>query len=167
MKPIKILFYAVMLLSGVSCVKEESQTVSPMTGTDQPYFMALGSQVGTKVSLMENGTSVNWTVGDLVAVADGSGDIYKFASEGDGTNAIFRYQSEGQQECMFNKSAEKYLMVYPWTASVAMDMKNSNADYEGNVLEIGKTNAFIGNAAMVCAIEQDKEYLKFFNFAYQ
>ena len=49
--------------------------------------------------------------------------------------------------------------------TAAMDMKNSKADYEGNVLEIGKTNAFIGNAAMVCAIEQDKEYLKFFNFA--
>ena len=84
MKTIKILFYAAVLLSGVSCVKEENQPVSPVAGNnDVPYFTALGSPVESKVSLMENGTSVNWAVGDLVAVADGSGDIYKFASEGD------------------------------------------------------------------------------------
>ena len=58
-----------MLLTGVSCVKEENQPVSPMTGNDDvPSFVAFGSQVDTKVSLMENGTSVNWNVGDLVAV---------------------------------------------------------------------------------------------------
>ena len=126
MKTIKNLFYASVLLLGVSCVKEELGTNSPVAdNSDVPSFKALGSQVETKVSLMENGTSVNWTVGDLVAVADGSEDIYKFASEGDGTSAIFRYQSEGEQECMFNKSADKYLIAYPWTASVVMDMENS------------------------------------------
>ena len=99
MKTIKILFFAAILLSGVSCVKEAMGTDSPVADhSDVPSFKALGSPVESKVSLMENGTSVNWTVGDLVAVADGSDDVYKFASEGDGTSAIFRYQSEGEQE---------------------------------------------------------------------
>ena len=99
MKSIKILFYAAMVLIGTSCVKEESQPTYPTAGNnDLPYFTAFGSQIESKVSLKENGTSVRWTTGDLVAVADGSGDIYKFASEGDETNAIFRYQSQGEQE---------------------------------------------------------------------
>ena len=69
MKTIKILFFAAVLLSGVSCTKEETQPIPPMTGNDDvPSFVALGSQVESKVSLMENGTSVNWAVGDLVAV---------------------------------------------------------------------------------------------------
>lgn len=49
--------------------------------------------------------------------------------------------------------------------SLAMDMKANKADYKGDVIEIGNTNVFVNNAAMVCAIEQEKEYLKFFNFA--
>jgi len=155
MKTIKILFYAFVLLLGVSCVKEEQGTISPVTdNTDVPSFKALGSQVESKVSLMENGTSVNWTVGDLVAVSDGSDDIYKFASEGDGVNAIFRYQSDGQ-ECMFNKSAEKYLMVYPWTASVAMDMKNSTVTSSLPAVQKAVKGNFEGSYAVAVAAGND------------
>ena len=152
MKTIKILFYAAVLLSGVSCAKEENQIIPPVTGNDDvPSFMALGSQVESKVSLMENGTSVNWAVGDLVAVADGSGDIYKFASEGDGTNAIFRYQSEGEQECMFNKSAEKYLMAYPWTASVTMDMEDNTVTSSLPAVQKAVKGNFEGSYAVAVA----------------
>lgn len=155
MKTIKILFYTFVLLLGVSCVKEEQGTISPVTdNTDVPSFKALGSQVESKVSLMENGTSVNWTVGDLVAVSDGSDDIYKFASEGDGVNAIFRYQSDGQ-ECMFNKSAEKYLMVYPWTASVAMDMKNSTVTSSLPAVQKAVKGNFEGSYAVAVAAGND------------
>ena len=155
MKTIKILFYAFVLLLGVSCVKEEQGTISPVTdNTDVPSFKALGSQVESKVSLMENGTSVNWTVGDLVAVSDGSDDIYKFASEGDGVNAIFRYQSDGH-ECMFNKSAEKYLMVYPWTASVAMDMKNSTVTSSLPAVQKAVKGNFEGSYAVAVAAGND------------
>ncbi len=155
MKTIKILFYAFVLLLGVSCVKEEQGTIFPVTdNTDVPSFKALGSQVESKVSLMENGTSVNWTVGDLVAVSDGSDDIYKFASEGDGVNAIFRYQSDGQ-ECMFNKSAEKYLMVYPWTASVAMDMKNSTVTSSLPAVQKAVKGNFEGSYAVAVAAGND------------
>ena len=158
MKTIKILFYAAVLLSGVSCVKEENQPVSPVAGNnDVPYFTALGSPVESKVSLMENGTSVNWAVGDLVAVADGSGDIYKFASEGDGTNAIFRYQSEGEQECMFNKSADKYLMAYPWTSSVAMDMENSTVTSSLPAVQNAIKGNFEGSYAVAVAVGNDIE----------
>ena len=158
MKTIKILFYAAVLLSGVSCVKEESQPVSPVTGNnDVPYFTAFGSTVESKVSLMENGTSVNWAVGDLVAVADGSSDIYKFASEGDGTNAIFRYQSEGEQECMFNKSADKYLMAYPWTSSVAMDMENSTVTSSLPAVQNAVKGNFEGSYAVAVAMGNDIE----------
>ena len=158
MKTIKILFYAAVLLSGVSCAKEENQMIPPVTGNDDvPSFMALGSQVKSKVSLMENGTSVNWAVGDLVAVADGSGDIYKFASEGDGTNAIFRYQSEGEQECMFNKSADKYLMAYPWTSSVAMDMENSTVTSSLPAVQNAIKGNFEGSYAVAVAVGNDIE----------
>ena len=158
MKTIKILFFAAILLSGVSCVKEEQGTVSSVTdNADVPSFKALGSQVESKVSLMENGTSVNWTVGDLVAVADGSDDIYKFASEGDGTSAIFRYQSEGEQECMFNKSAQKYLMVYPWTASVAMDMANSTVTSSLPAVQRAVKGNFEGSYAVAVAAGNDIE----------
>ena len=158
MKTIKILFYSAVLLLGVSCVKEENQPVSPVAGNnDVPYFTALGSPVESKVSLMENGTSVNWTVGDLVAVADGSGDIYKFASEGDGTNAIFRYQSEGEQECMFNKSADKYLMAYPWTSSVAMDMENSTVTSSLPAVQNAVKGNFEGSYAVAVAVGNDIE----------
>ena len=158
MKTIKILFYAAVLLSGVSCAKEENQMIPPVTGNDDvPSFMALGSQVESKVSLMENGTSVNWAVGDLVAVADGSGDIYKFASEGDGTNAIFRYQSEGEQECMFNKSADKYLMAYPWTSSVAMDMETSTVTSSLPAVQTAVKGNFEGSYAVAVAVGNDIE----------
>ena len=66
MKNIRISIYAMMLLMGVSCVKEEQETIIPPVteNSDVPSFVALGSQVGgsaaSKVSLMENGTSVNW-----------------------------------------------------------------------------------------------------------
>lgn len=132
--------------------------IPPVTGNDDvPSFMALGSQVESKVSLMENCTSVNWTVGDLVAVADGSGDIYKFASEGDGTNAIFRYQSEGEQECMFNKSADKYLMAYPWTSSVAMDMENSTVTSSLPAVQTAVKGNFEGSYAVAVAVGSDIE----------
>lgn len=132
--------------------------IPPVTGNDDvPSFMALGSQVKSKVSLMENGTSVNWAVGDLVAVADGSGDIYKFASEGDGTNAIFRYQSEGEQECMFNKSADKYLMAYPWTSSVAMDMENSTVTSSLPAVQTAVKGNFEGSYAVAVAVGNDIE----------
>ena len=158
MKTIKILFYAAVLLSGVSFAKEENQIIPPVTGNDDvPSFMALGSQVESKVSLMENGTSVNWAVGDLVAVADGSGDIYKFASEGDGINAIFRYQSEGEQECMFNKSADKYLMAYPWTASVTMDMENSTVTSSLPAVQTAVKGNFEGSYAVAVAVGNDIE----------
>ena len=158
MKTIKILFYAAVLLSGVSCAKEENQIIPPVTGNDDvPSFMALGSQVESKVSLMENGTSVNWAVGDLVAVADGSGDIYKFASEGDGTNAIFRYQSEGEQECMFNKSADKYLMAYPWTASVTMDMETNTVISSLPAVQTAVKGNFEGSYAVAVAVGNDIE----------
>ena len=158
MKTIKILFLAAVLLSGVSCVKEENQPTPPMTGTDDvPSFMALGSQVESKVSLMENGTSVNWAVGDLVAVADGSGDIYKFASEGDGTNAIFRYQADGEQECMFNKSAEKYLMAYPWASSVSMDVENSTVTSKLPAVQTAVKGNFEGSYAVAVAVGNDIE----------
>ena len=158
MKTIKILFLAAVLLSGVSCVKEENQPTPPMTGTDDvPSFVALGSQVESKVSLMENGTSVNWAVGDLVAVADGSGDIYKFASEGDGTNAIFRYQSDGEQECMFNKSAEKYLMAYPWASSVSMDVENSTVTSKLPAVQTAVKGNFEGSYAVAVAVGNDIE----------
>lgn len=158
METIKILFYVAVLLSGVSCVKEESQLVSPVTGNnDVPYFTAFGSTVESKVSLMENGTSVNWAVGDLVAVADGSSDIYKFASEGDGTNAIFRYQSEGEQECMFNKSADKYLMAYPWTSSVTMDMENSTVTSSLPAVQNAIKGNFEGSYAVAVAMGNDIE----------
>lgn len=158
MKTIKILFLAAVLLSGVSCVKEENQPTPPMTETDEvPSFVALGSQVESKVSLMENGTSVNWAVGDLVAVADGSGDIYKFASEGDGTNAIFRYQSDGEQECMFNKSAQKYLMAYPWTASVSMDMENNTVMSNLPAIQNAVKGNFEGAYAVAVAVGNDIE----------
>lgn len=158
MKTIKILFYAAVLLSGVSCAKEENQIIPPVTGNDDvPSFMALGSQVESKVSLMENGTSVNWAVGDLVAVADGSSDIYKFASEGDGTNAIFRYQSEGEQECMFNKSADKYLMAYPWTSSVTMDMENSTVTSSLPAVQNAIKGNFEGSYAVAVAMGNDIE----------
>ena len=45
-----------------------------------------------------------------------------------------------------------------------LDMKSNTADYEGTTFESDKTNFFVGNAAMVCAIECDNENLKFFNF---
>ena len=158
MKTIKILFYAAVLLSGVSCAKEENQMIPPVTGNDDvPSFMALGSQVKSKVSLMENGTSVNWAVGDLVAVADGSGDIYKFASEGDGTNAIFRYQSEGEQECMFNKSADKYLMAYPWTSSVTMNMETSTVTSSLPAVQTAVKGNFEGSYAVAVAMGNDIE----------
>ena len=48
--------------------------------------------------------------------------------------------------------------------TAAVDVKTNRADYEGSLVESGNTNAFIGNAAMVCAIEVDDEYLKYFNF---
>ena len=48
--------------------------------------------------------------------------------------------------------------------TAAVDVKTNRADYEGSMVESGNTNAFIGNAAMVCAIEVDDEYLKYFNF---
>lgn len=132
--------------------------IPPVTGNDDvPSFMALGSHVESKVSLMENGTSVNWAVGDLVAVADGSGDIYKFASEGDGTNAIFRYQSEGEQECMFNKSADKYLMAYPWTSSVAMDMENSTVTSSLPAVQTAVKGNFEGAYAVAVAVGNDIE----------
>ena len=124
---------------------------------DVPSFKALGSHVESKVSLMENGTSVNWTVGDLVAVADGSDDIYKFASEGDGTSAIFRYQSEGEQECMFNKSAQKYLMVYPWTALVAIDMVNSTVTSSLPSVQNAVKGNFEGSYAVAVAAGNDIE----------
>lgn len=158
MKTIKILFYAAVLLSGVSCAKEENQMIPPVTGNDDvPSFMAIGSQVESKVSLMENGTSVNWAVGDLVAVADGSGDIYKFASEGDGTNAIFRYQSEGEQECMFNKSADKYLMAYPWTSSVTMNMETSTVTSSLPAVQTAVKGNFEGSYAVAVAVGNDIE----------
>ena len=145
-----------MLLLGVSCTKEEHTTTLPMTeNTDVPSFQALGSPVESKVALMENGTSVNWTVGDLVAVADGSDDIYKFASEGDGTSAIFRYQSEGEQECMFNKSAEKYLMAYPWTSSVTMDMENSTVTSGIPAVQNAVKGNFEGSYAVAVAAGND------------
>lgn len=127
MKTIRISICAMMLLVGVSCVKEEQEITPPvMDNTDVPSFVALGSQVDgsavSKVSLKDSTTSIQWAVGDLVAVADGSGDIYKFASEGNGTSAIFRYQSESEEECMFDKAADKYLMAYPWTVSVNADL---------------------------------------------
>ena len=156
MKTIKISIYAMMLLLGVSCTKEEHTTTLPVTeNTDVPSFQALGSPVESKVALMENGTSVNWTVGDLVAVADGSGDIYKFASEGDGTSAIFRYQSEGEQECMFNKSAEKYLMAYPWTSSVTMDMENSTVTSGIPAVQNAVKGNFEGSYAVAVAAGND------------
>ena len=158
MKTIKILFFAAILLSGVSCVKEEMGTDSPVADhSDVPSFKALGSPVESKVSLMENGTSVNWTVGDLVAVADGSDDVYKFASEGDGTSAIFRYQSEGEQECMFNKSADKYLMAYPWTASVTMDMENSTVASSLPSVQRAVKGNFEGSYAVAVAVGNDIE----------
>ena len=158
MTPIKKLFYAAVLLLGVACVKEENQPVPPMTGdNDLPSFMASGGQIESKVSLLENGTSVRWSVGDLVAVADGSGDIYKFASEGDGTSAIFRYQSEGEQECMFNKSAEKYLMAYPWTASVTMDMENNTVTSSLPAVQNAVKGNFEGSNAVAVAVGNDME----------
>ena len=133
-------------------------TDSPVADhSDVPSFKALGSQVESKVSLMENGTSVNWTVGDLVAVADGSDDVYKFASEGDGTSAIFRYQSEGEQECMFNKSADKYLMAYPWTASVTMDMENSTVASSLPSVQRAVKGNFEGSYAVAVAVGNDIE----------
>ena len=129
-----------------------------MTGnTEVPSFKALGSEVESKVSLMENGTSVNWIVGDLVAVADGSGDVYKFASEGDGSSAIFRYQSEGEQECMFNKSAQKYLMAYPWTASVTMDMENNTVMSNLPAIQNAVKGNFEGAYALAVAVGNDIE----------
>ncbi|MBE6240845.1 MAG: hypothetical protein E7115_05050 [Bacteroidales bacterium] len=158
MKTIKILFFAAVLLSGVSCTKEETQPIPPMTGNDDvPSFVALGSQVESKVSLMENGTSVNWAVGDLVAVADGSGDIYKFASEGDGTNAIFRYQTAGEQECMFNKSADKYLMAYPWAASVTIDMESNTVTSSLPAVQSAVKGNFEGSYAVAVAVGNDIE----------
>lgn len=158
MTPIKKLFYAAVLLLGVACVKEENQPVPPMTGdNDLPSFMASGGQIESKVSLLENGTSVRWSVGDLVAVGDGSGDIYKFASEGDGTSAIFRYQSEGEQECMFNKSAEKYLMAYPWTASVTMDMENNTVTSSLPAVQNAVKGNFEGSNAVAVAVGNDME----------
>ncbi len=159
MKTIKILFLAAVLLSGVSCVKEENQPTPPMTGTDDvPSFVAHGSQVESKVSLMENGTSVNWNVGDLVAVSDGSGDIYKFASEGDGTNAIFRYQADGgQEECMFNKSADKYLMVYPWASSVTMDVETGTVTSNLPAVQKAVKGNFEGSYAVAVAAGNDIE----------
>ena len=49
--------------------------------------------------------------------------------------------------------------------TLKMDAKTNTADYEGAVCESGKTNVFIGNVAGVCVFEQDKDYLKYFNFA--
>ena len=72
-------------------MKAEQEIAAPVTDdTSVLSFMALGSQVESKVSLKENGTSVNWTAGDQVAVADGSGDIYKFASQENGSSVTFR-----------------------------------------------------------------------------
>ena len=104
-------------------MKAEQEIVDPAADdTDALSFKALGSQVESKVSLMENGTSVHWTEGDLVAVADGSGYFYKFASLENGANVTFRYQSDGAELCMFNKSADAYLMTYPWAPSLAIDV---------------------------------------------
>lgn len=123
MKTIRISIYALMLLAGASCMKAEQEISAPVTDdTSVLSFKALGSQVESKVSLKENGTSVNWTAGDQVAVADGSGDIYKFASQENGASVTFRYQPDGEKECFFNKSAEKYLMTYPWTPSGTIDV---------------------------------------------
>lgn len=49
--------------------------------------------------------------------------------------------------------------------TLKMDAKTNRADYEGSVYDSGNTNVFMGNVAGVCAIAQDKDYLKFFNFA--
>ena len=163
MKNIRISIYAMMLLMGVSCVKEEQETVIPPVteNSDVPSFVALGSQVGgsaaSKVSLMENGTSVNWAIGDLVAVADGSSDIYKFASEGDGTSAIFRYQSQGEEECMFNKSAEKYLMTYPWTSEVTIDVAKNTVTSSLSAVQNAVKGNFEGVNAVAVAAGNDME----------
>ena len=156
MKTIKTLFYAAILLVGASCAKEENIQNPPMTDNDDlPSFVALGSEIESKVALKENGTSVRWTVGDLVAVADGSGSIYKFASEGDETNAIFRYQSEGEQECMFNKSADKYMMAYPWTSSVAVDVQNSTVTSSLSAVQNAVKGNFEGSNAVAVAVGDD------------
>ena len=90
MKTIRISIYVLMLLMGASCMKAEQEIVAPAAGdTDVLSFKALGSHVESKVSLKE-GTSVHWTEGDLVAVADGSGYFYKFASQENGANVTFR-----------------------------------------------------------------------------
>lgn len=124
MKTIRISIYVLMLLMGASCMKVEQEMVSSVTdNTDVLSFRALGSQVESKVSLKE-GTSVNWLAGDLVAVADGSGDIYKFASQDNGSSVTFRYQSDGAELCLFDKSAKAYLMTYPWTPSGTLDVPN-------------------------------------------
>ena len=92
-------------------MKVEQEIVAPAADdTDALSFKALGSHVESKVSL-KDGTSVHWTEGDLVAVADGSGYFYKFASLENGADVTFRYQSDGAELCMFNKSADAYLMT--------------------------------------------------------
>ena len=152
-----------MLLMGVSCVKEEQETIIPPVteNSDVPSFVALGSQVGgsaeSKVSLVENSTSVNWAIGDLVAVADGSGDIYKFASEGNGTSAIFRYQSQGEEECMFNKSAKKYLMTYPWTSEVTIDVAKNTVMSSLPAVQNAVKGNFEGVNAVAVAAGNDME----------
>ena len=158
MKTIRISIYALMLLVGASCMKAEQEISAPVTDdTSVLSFKALGSQVESKVSLKENGTSVNWIAGDQVAVADGSGYFYKFASLENGANVTFRYQSDGAELCMFNKSADAYLMTYPWAPSLAIDVAEGVVTSSLPAVQNAVKGNFEGTYAVAVASGSDIE----------
>ncbi len=157
MKTIRISIYALMLLIGASCMKVEQEFGSPATdNTDVLSFKALGSQVESKVSL-KDGASVNWTAGDMVAVADGSGDIYKFASQENGASVTFRYQADGAALCLFNKSADEYLMTYPWTPSGKIDVADGIVTSSLPAVQNAVKGTFEGAYAVAVASGTDIE----------
>ena len=136
----------------------EQDIVTPVKdNTSLPSFKALGSQVESKVSLMENGTSVKWTLGDLVAVADGSGDLYKFASLENGDSVTFRYQSDGAKLCLFDKSADTYMMTYPWTPSVTINMADNIVTSSLPAVQNAVKGNFDGDYAVAVAVGKDIE----------
>lgn len=157
MKIIRISIFALMLLMGASCMTIEQEIAAPVTdNTSVPSFKAIGSQVESKVSLKED-NSVNWTVGDLVAVADGSGDVYKFASQENGDNVNFYYQSDGAKLCLFNKSAGAYLMTYPWAPSVTIDVKDNIVTSSLPAVQTAVKDNFEGSYAVAVAAGKDIE----------